>query len=100
VGWIIAGLILRVFLLLDRVRQSLINAVSIPFIRAAWVPVNIRSLERKLIRERKERNVRWKKFHFYEINYEKMTKNVTIRLPEDNFSDGWLLEPMSVGPLS
>jgi hypothetical protein len=57
-------------------------------------------LKEKLIRERKERNVRWKKFHFYEINYEKMTKNVTIRLPEDNFSDGWLLEPMSVGPLS
>jgi hypothetical protein len=27
-----------------------------------------------------------------------MTENVTIRLPEDNFSDGWLLEPMSRGP--
>jgi hypothetical protein len=61
--------------------------------------VTVVRLRENWLASRKARNVRLKKFHFCEINYEKMTKNVTIRLPEDNFSDDRPLEPhMSVGP--
>jgi hypothetical protein len=100
VNRIVADLILAMFLLPDRVRRLRIKCcldslhsgslvTCLPFVRG----------KKELTRNRQRRECRSKKFHFKEINDQKMTKNVSIRLPEHNFPDSWLLEPhMSVAP--
>jgi hypothetical protein len=78
---------------------SIFNAASISFIRARLGDLTVVCVEKTDPRTKRRRTPNQKSFIFYNINYEKMTKNVSIRLLEDNFSDNWLLElHMSVGP--